>query len=224
MIGFGFAVAALLTPLFSGSPALQSDEPWPDPRTPMPAKGEWKDPGYENIVWIQSPNFGKRPGGPADVTTIVIHHTAIATLEATTQTFQRGEGQTSGPVSSHFTIGKDGSIVQNVSTFARAWHAGKSVDAAGRNNVNDYSIGIELVNLGDGKDPYPDAQINALCGLIAEMRRRFPIRQLVSHEFIALPPGRKDDPKAFPWNRLKYFGLPMYYGLNPAQTKKPPTS
>jgi N-acetyl-anhydromuramyl-L-alanine amidase AmpD len=122
-------------------------------------------------------------------------------------------------VSSHFTIGKDGSIVQNVSTFKRAWHAGKSVDAAGRNNVNDYSIGIELVNLDDGKDAYPEAQIQALCGIIAEMRRRFPIKQIVSHEFIALPPGRKNDPAGFPWERLKYFGLPIYAGENHGSPK-----
>jgi N-acetylmuramoyl-L-alanine amidase len=217
MTGIGVTIATLL---FSVSAQF---EQFPDPKTPMPAKGEWTEPGYDHVVWIQSPNFGKRPGGPADVTTIVIHHTVIPTLELTTETFQRGEDKNPNAVSATFTIGKDGSIVQNVSTFARAWHAGKSVDAAGRGNVNNYSIGIELVNLGDGKDPYPDAQINALCGIIAEMRRRFPIKELVSHEFIALPPGRKDDPKDFPWNRLAYFGLPMYYGLNPAETGKKPT-
>ena len=182
----------------------------------MPAPGGWRDPGYDRVIWIQSPNFGKRPGGPGDVTTIVIHSTVIPTLQATTEAFHREASQ----VSSHFTIGKDGSIVQNVSTFGRAWHAGKSTDAARRNNVNDYSIGIELVNLNDGKDPYPDAQINALCGIVAEMCRRFPIKQIVSHEFIAQPPGRKNDPKGFPWSRLAYFHLPMYYGLNPVEAKK----
>jgi N-acetylmuramoyl-L-alanine amidase/AmpD protein len=180
----------------------------------MPAKGQWKDPGYLNIVWIQSPNWNLRPKGPADVTTIVLHSTVIPTLELTTETFQRGEGRTNSPVSSHFTVGKDGSIVQNVSTFKRAWHAGKSWDAEGRNNVNDYSIGIEMVNADDGKDPYPEAQIQAVCGLIAEMMRRFPIKQIVSHEFIAQPPGRKVDPNGFPWQKLKYLGLPLFYGQN----------
>jgi len=186
----------------------------------MPAQGAWKDPGYLNIEWIQSPNFGKRPHGPFDVTTIVVHSTVIPTLQATTQAFQRDEAHNPAAVSSHFTIGKDGSIVQNVSTFARAWHAGASWDAAGRNNVNDYSIGIELVNLDDGKDPYPEAQIQALCGIIAEMKRRFPIKQIVSHEFIAQPPGRKQDPAGFPWKRLEYLGLPIYTGKN-YQPKNP---
>lgn len=176
-----------------------------DPRIPMP--NPWKDPGYLKIEWIQSPNFGPRPAG-AVVDTIVVHSTVIESLERTTVAFQRPASQ----VSAHFTIGRDGSIVQNLSTFDRAWHAGVSTDAEGRKGLNDFSIGIELVNLNDGKQDYPDAQLQALCGIIASMRRRFPIRQIVSHEFIAEPQGRKNDPKNFPWDRLKYFGLPLYYG------------
>ncbi|RYG33492.1 1,6-anhydro-N-acetylmuramyl-L-alanine amidase AmpD [bacterium] len=176
-----------------------------DPRMPMPAP--WIDPGYLQIWWIQSPNYGPRPKN-AVVDTIVVYSTVIPTLEATTGAFQR----TASQVSAHFTIGKDGSIIQNLSTFDRAWHAGVSEDGEGHKGVNDYSIGIELVNLNDGKDPYPEAQLQALCGIIASMRRRFPIRQIVSHEFIARPVGRKSDPKGFPWERLAYFGLPMHYG------------
>lgn len=182
---------------------------WTDPRIPMPKP--WVEPGYLKVAWIQSPNFGKRPAS-AVVDTIVVHSTVIPTLEATTSAFQRGEDVNPNAVSAHFTIGKDGSIVMNVSGFARAWHAGVSVDASGRKGVNDYSIGIELVNLNDGKDPYPEAQLQALRGIIAEMCRRFPIKQLVSHEYIAQPPGRKNDPKAFPWDRFKDFGLPIYIG------------
>lgn len=178
----------------------------PDPRTPMPKP--WVEPGYLKLVWIQSPNFGPRPVD-AVVDCIVVHSTVIPTLEKTTEAFQR----TTSQVSSHFTISKDGSIVQNVDTFARAWHAGVSRDAFGKANVNDSSIGIELVNLNDGKDPYPKAQITALCGIIAEMKRRFPIKQIVSHEFIALPAGRKSDPKAFPWDQLAYLGIPIFHGI-----------
>ena len=182
----------------------------PDPKIPMPAEKDWKDPGYLNIIWIQSPNCDKRKEDTI-VDTIVVHSTAIPSLEKTTETFQR---KNPNPVSAHFTIGKDGSIVQNLSTFDRAWHAGVSKDVAGRPSVNQYSIGIELVNLDDGKDGYPEPQLQALCGIIAEMKRRFPIKQIVSHEFIAIPPGRKIDPAAFPWQRLRYLGLPMYYGQN----------
>jgi N-acetylmuramoyl-L-alanine amidase len=181
----------------------------PDPRMPMPSP--WREPGYLNIWWIQSPNFNFRPEG-TQVDTIVLHSTVIETLERTTVAFNRGESQ----VSAHFTIGRDGSIVQHVSTFDRAWHAGVGRDAFGRENPNNYSIGIELVNLNDGIQEYPPAQIMALQGIIAQMKRRFPIKQIVSHEFIAQPPGRKSDPRNFPWHTLEYLGLPIYIGLNKA--------
>lgn len=182
----------------------------PDPKSPMPDDAQWRDPGYLKIVWIQSPNCDQRKAGMI-VDTIVVHSTAIDSLRDTTKVFQQSK---TNPVSAHFTIGKDGSIIQNVSTFDRAWHAGVSKDAGGRQSVNQFSIGIELVNKDDGKDGYTEPQIQALCGIIAEMRRRFPIKQIVSHEFIAIPPGRKIDPAEFPWKRLAYFGLPMYYGQN----------
>lgn len=192
MIGFALGVGFALM--------LQGDG-----KSPMPSP--WKDPGYMKIAWIQSPNYGPRPAG-YDVDTVVIHSTVIPTLEKTTEAFQRVASQ----VSAHFTIGKDGSIVQNVSTFDRAWHAGVSTDHFGRQNVNHFSVGIELVNLNDGKDPYPQAQLDALRAIIAVLKRRFPIKQLTSHEYIAKPFGRKNDPTNFPWNKLKDLGLPLYYG------------
>jgi N-acetyl-anhydromuramyl-L-alanine amidase AmpD len=87
-----------------------------DPRDPMP--NPWHEPGYNKFWWIQSPNFGPRPAN-AVVDTIVIHSTVIPTLETTTAAFQRESSQ----VSAHYTIGKDGSFILNVSTFDRAWHA-----------------------------------------------------------------------------------------------------
>ena len=176
-----------------------------DGKSPMPKP--WKDPGYMKLVWIQSPNFGTRPEG-YEVDTVVIHSTVIPTLEKTTEAFQRVASQ----VSAHYSIGKDGSIVQNVSTFDRAWHAGVSTDHSGRSNVNHFSVGIELVNLNDGKDLYPQAQIDALHAILVVLKRRFPIKQLTSHEYIANPYGRKNDPTIFPWEKLKDLGLPMYFG------------
>jgi N-acetyl-anhydromuramyl-L-alanine amidase AmpD len=176
-----------------------------DPRQPFTA--DWKDPGYNQLVWVQSPNFNERPLG-AVVDTVVIHSTVIPTLKATVGAFVRVSSQ----VSAHFSIGKDGSIVMSVDPFLRAWHAGVSRDAEGRANLNHFSIGIELINLNDGKDPYPPAQMQALRNVIGALKRRFPIRQLVSHEFIAIPRGRKSDPRNFPWHELEECGLPMYHG------------
>ncbi|MBS1718639.1 MAG: N-acetylmuramoyl-L-alanine amidase [Armatimonadetes bacterium] len=159
---------------------------------------------YFPFDWIQSPNFGKRPA-TAEVDTIVIHSTVIPTLEATVAAFTR----TSSQVSSHYVIGKDGHIVQCVSSFARAWHAGVSEDPTGRKNVNDFSVGIELVNLNDGKDPYPTAQVTALRYLILSLKRRFEFGQITSHANIARPLGRKTDPLGFPWPQLADLGIPL---------------
>jgi N-acetylmuramoyl-L-alanine amidase len=200
-----FLTAAFLSAASQAAPAPGSMPFVPDPRDKVPTP--WREPGYNRFLWLQSPNWGPRPQD-AVVDTIVIHSTVIPTLEATTGAFQRESSQ----VSAHYTIGKDGSYVLNVSTFERAWHAGVSVGPNGKRNVNDYSIGIELVNLNDGKDPYPEAQIQVLQNIIEGLRRRFPIRHLVSHEWIARPVGRKSDPTNFPWDRFRFLGLELHYG------------
>lgn len=166
----------------------------------------WVDPGFAKLIWVQSPNYGVRPA-EAVVDTVVVHATVIPTLEETVAAFCRVKSQ----VSAHFTIGKDGSIVQNVSTFERAWHAGVSKDKEGRANVNDFSIGIELVNLNDGKDPYPEKQILALRYLIGALKRRFPLKYITSHEYIAVPHGRKTDPAGFPWEQLDGLDLELVH-------------
>jgi len=168
-------------------------------------------PGKNKFVWVQSPNFNARPPGTI-VDTIVLHHTASDNLAGTVKWFQMESSQ----ASAHFTIGKDGSIVQHLSTFDRAWHAGQSKDRSERPNVNNYSIGIEMVNTGSGTDPWTPEQVEACYLLCAHLiRHRFPeIKQITSHEFIAIPPGRKKDPKNFPWDALKPLGVDLVYGLN----------
>ncbi|HZH98533.1 MAG TPA: N-acetylmuramoyl-L-alanine amidase [Fimbriimonadaceae bacterium] len=162
----------------------------------------WKDPGFNKILFVEGPHRDARPKDMV-VDTVVVHATVSPTLEGTTKWFMNPESK----VSAHYTIGKDGSIMQHVSTFERAWHAGKSVDKEGREGVNSFSIGIELVNLNDGKDPYTRPQVEALYNIIAVMKRRFPIKYITSHEYIAVPKGRKSDPKGFPWAALDPLGL-----------------
>lgn len=166
---------------------------------------EWKDPGRNKVVWAGSPHFNERPEGTI-IDTIVLHHTASSTLSSVVRWFAMEESR----VSAHFTVGKDGSIVQHVSTFNRAWHAGVSRDAYGRENLNNFSVGIEIVNKGDGSEDWPEAQVQAVNHVISVIVRRHPIKQIVSHAFIALPPGRKNDPLNYPWERVKRFGLELH--------------
>jgi N-acetylmuramoyl-L-alanine amidase len=85
---------------------------------------------------------------------------------------------------------------------------------------NQRSIGIELVNNGDGVDPFPPPQLDALVTLVGAIRRRHPAidgpRVLrhsdVDHStFPAASFGqgcsafrRKEDPgAAFPWDAFR---------------------
>lgn len=177
---------------------------------PGPREQEtYKGPGKNKLVYEASPNFSVRPPDTV-VDTIILHHTASNSLGSVVKWF----GMTESQVSAHYTVGRDGSIVQHVSTFDRAWHAGNSIDKFGRTNVNNFSVGIEIVNRGDGTDPWPQDQIDAVHNLCAYLKRhRYPaIKQIASHEFIAVPPGRKNDPHDFPWAQFKDLGVDLSYG------------
>ena len=65
-------------------------------------------------------------------------------------------------VSSHFLIKRDGEITQFVSILDRAWHAGVS-SFEGREDCNDYSIGIELE--GTEVDFFEENQYESLVSL-----------------------------------------------------------
>lgn len=104
-------------------------------------------------------------------------------------------------VSSHFLIQRNGTIQQFVSIDHRAWHAGVSC-FQGRENCNDYSVGIEL----EGSDfvPFTDAQYHSLLQLSEDLLLHYAIEptHIVGHSDIA--PERKTDPGPFfDWERLR---------------------
>lgn len=104
-------------------------------------------------------------------------------------------------VSSHVLVRRDGSLVQFVPFDRRAWHAGAS-SFEGRDNCNDFAVGIELE--GTDHNGYRDAQYTALIEvcrlLVAEYA--VPVRNIVGHSDIA--PGRKSDPGPFfDWPKLR---------------------
>lgn len=154
-----------------------------------------------NIISKPSPNFSERT---RHVDMIVIHATAGASMNSAIDWMCNPKSQ----VSSHYCIGKDGQIVQLVDTEKKAWHAGPS-SWVGQNDLNENSVGIELVNMNDGEDPYPFDQIAALRDLIADLLKKYPAiayQRIVGHHQIA--PGRKTDPGIlFPWLAL---GLLLY--------------
>ena len=102
-------------------------------------------------------------------------------------------------VSSHLLIERDGSLVQFVPFNKKAWHAGVS-SFKGRENCNEFSIGIELEGTDDNK--YTEDQYRALIDITKELMLVFQDikkENIVGHSDIA--PGRKTDPgKSFDWH------------------------
>lgn len=137
----------------------------------------------------ESPNFNERTAGrPVDV--LVIHYTALG-LSETLACLARPASQ----VSTHYVIGRNGALYQQVSVLSRAWHAGVSL-LYGEGDVNGRSIGIDLVFIPGRDKEYTEAQLRVLAGLGRALLTCFPIRSdgVVGHEHVAVPPGRKKDP------------------------------
>jgi len=145
-----------------------------------------------------SPNCETRPAD-CIIDTILIHSTVLNSLNQVIERFSDPKSK----VSSHYTIDRDGKIACHVTEEKRAWHAGESKMPDGRSNVNDFSLGIELVNLNDGYDPYPEVQIMALKNLIAAIKSRHPIKHVFGHYEVVQPPGRKSDPKGFDFTLIR---------------------
>ncbi|MEG3126505.1 1,6-anhydro-N-acetylmuramyl-L-alanine amidase AmpD [Pantoea cypripedii] len=105
-------------------------------------------------------------------------------------------------VAAHCLIRRDGELVQYVSFDERAWHAGVS-QFEGRENCNDFSMGIELE--GTDTQPYTDAQYATLQAVTALLMQHYPLtaERITGHSNIA--PERKTDPgPAFDWERYKH--------------------
>lgn len=89
------------------------------------------------VKYIPAATIGKE----IDPIFIVNHFTSGYTADGAISTFQ------SGVVAAHLVIERDGTITQMVPFNRRANHAGPST-WMGYDMLNNYSIGIELVNLG----------------------------------------------------------------------------
>jgi len=136
---------------------------------------------------------------------VIIHHTSQNSTAQTVRTFQLEHTK----VSSHYVIGRDGQVIQMLNDYDRAWHAGKSKWGS-VTDMNSASIGIELDN--NGRDPFPELQINALLILLDTLKTKYLIPQLnfIGHADIA--PTRKDDPNVnFPWKKLAERGFGVWY-------------
>jgi len=171
----------------------------------------WRDGWYRFAHHTPSPNFGPRPTD-THIDLVVLHSISLP------------PGQYGGPeiealftntldwdahpyfqqirdiqVSAHFVIRRDGSLIQFVSCDDRAWHAGLS-SYQGRDNCNDFSIGIELEGLEGHTFEAP--QYETLSSLCAAIAQHYQLHHIAGHEHVA--PDRKQDPgTGFDWQLLQ---------------------
>ncbi|MXV38558.1 N-acetylmuramoyl-L-alanine amidase [Flavobacteriaceae bacterium Ap0902] len=145
---------------------------------------------------------------------LILHYTAL-------DNYRSYNVLTEQQVSSHYLINDidDNTIDILVSESQRAWHAGYSY-WLGRTNINDSSIGIEIVNPGYRIEdeqiiffPYPEYQFKKVAKLSKNIVERYDIdpTYVLGHSDVA--PQRKEDPGAlFPWKRLyDEYGVGAWY-------------
>lgn len=195
------------------------------------------------IIQTPSSNFNERIDKKTNKqilkpTYIILHYTSGCTSKSAFQTLSNFFR----PVSAHYLIAANGSISQLVNESKRAWHAGKS-SWKKNNQLNSYSIGIEIVNPGFSEvdqDPctenfdiwnkkngrlvsgspylwysFTKAQIKSVIALCKEIINRYDIKleNILGHSDIA--PGRKVDPgPLFPWQELAQQGVGVWYNQN----------
>jgi N-acetylmuramoyl-L-alanine amidase len=146
---------------------------------------------------------------------LILHYTALDDEKSIRVLTQQ-------TVSAHYLVNDldDKEIYQLVDENKRAYHAGISAWRKDK-NLNDNSIGIEIVNMGFTSDatgkkifvPFPEYQFKKVAALAKDIVTRYmiPPTNVLGHSDIA--PTRKQDPGPdFPWERLyKEYQLGMWY-------------
>ena len=165
-----------------------------------------------DIKFLESPNFNTRPKD-VSINLLVIHSISLPPkvygnnhienfflnkLDHSLDPFYEEIRELK--VSAHLLIKRDGEIIQFVPFNMRAWHAGES-SFQGKDNCNDYSIGIELE--GSDDDDFEEIQYDKLCEVTIALQdeyKNITKENIKGHSHIA--PGRKKDPgPLFKWDK-----------------------
>jgi len=161
-----------------------------------------------------SPNFEKRKRSANSIKLIVIHYTGMQSERESINRLCNPKSK----VSCHFLINQKGKVHRLIKDNRTAWHAGKSCWGKYK-NLNNRSIGIELVNRGHqfGYTNFRTKQISSLTKICKKLIKKYKIKKknIVGHSDIA--PQRKIDPgEKFPWQKLakKNLGIWHDYKVN----------
>ncbi|MEE1763707.1 LysM peptidoglycan-binding domain-containing protein [Streptomyces sp. SP18BB07] len=158
--------------------------------------GDWEDHNRNHVG----------PWGP--VHGVMIHHTVTSGSARTVEICRKGYTGLPGPLC-HGVITKDGRV--HLVGYGRANHAGLGdddvlravtdetvlpADNEANTDGNRHFYGFECENLGDGKDPWPEAQLQAIERVSAAICRHhgWNQRSVIGH--LEWQPG-KVDPRGF---------------------------
>lgn len=164
----------------------------------------------DGVRFVESPNHSERPQ-TCNIDLLVIHNISLPPGEFGTgcveELFCNQLDCSAHPyfeqlrelqVSAHLLIDRAGAITQFVPFDRKAWHAGVS-SFRGRENCNEFSIGIELE--GTDTTEFTEQQYDALIAVSRLLMEAYPeltVDRIVGHSDIA--PDRKTDPgPCFDW-------------------------
>ena len=155
----------------------------------------------------KSPNYSLRKSLNI-IDTIILHYTGMDSAKSALSHLCNEKSR----VSTHYFINEKGKLWQLVEDDKVAWHAGVS-KWLDRKNLNETSIGIELVNPGHehGYKEFTFEQYEILEKLIKYLINKYDIKidRILGHSDIA--PSRKLDPgEKFNWQRLAKKNLSIW--------------
>ena len=129
---------------------------------------------FMKILSDFSPNHSKKARLPKDIKFIIIHYTG---MQSEIESIRRLKDR-KFKVSCHYLINRKGVITQMVEDSKIAWHAGKSKWKQFV-NLNDVSLGIELVNKGHqfGYQKFSDKQLKSLIKLCKKLKNKYAIKK-----------------------------------------------
>ena len=170
------------------------------------------------ITHIPSPNYSMRKRPHNSIKFIIIHYTGMQSERESIKRLCNPRSR----VSSHYLINQNGKVFRLIRDWHAAWHAGKSCWGRYR-NLNENSIGIELVNKGHkfGYTSFKKKQISNLIKLCRTLFKKYKIKKknILGHSDIA--PLRKNDPgEKFPWEYLAKNQLGIWHDYKSNFLKK----
>jgi hypothetical protein len=182
--------------------------------------------------WPHHNRNHKGPWGP--VHGVMIHHTVTKGSARTVDICRKGYASLPGPLC-HGVITKDGRV--HLVGYGRANHAGLGdddvlraviaeqrlpADSETNTDGNRHFYGFECENLGDGEDPWPDAQLLAIEKAAAAICRHhgWTAASVIRH--LDWQPG-KVDPRGFDWTVMRLRIAHRLGTTSPRSTQAPKT-